>query len=76
MDGKHGSIFTRAARSFTYWKYTDEASNIASDEDMMENCMFVMLSNLSVISFSLFPQCLFFIFGAKSKNNLRGYVAY
>ena len=37
------SIFTWAARSFTYWKYTDAASNIASDEDIMENIyMFVM----------------------------------
>ena len=36
------------------------SSNIASDEDIMEkNYMFVMLSNLSVISHLLFPQCLF-----------------
>ena len=29
-------IFTWAARLFTYWKYTDEASHIVSDEDIME----------------------------------------
>ena len=52
--------FTRAAPSFTYWEYTDEASNKASDEDIMENnYMFVILSNLSVISHLIFPQCLF-----------------
>ena len=36
-----------------------------------------MLWNLSIISHLIFPQCFFFlIFGAKSKNNLRGYVAF
>ena len=53
------SIFTWAARSFTYWKYTDKASNMASDEDIMENdYMFVMFSNVSVISHWIFPQWL------------------
>ena len=51
------SIFTLAARSFANQKYTDEASNIASDEDITENnYMFVMLSNLRVISHLIFPQ--------------------
>ena len=55
------SIFTWAARSFTYWKHTDEASNKATDENIMENnCMFVILWNLSVISHWIFPQCFFF----------------
>ena len=64
--------------SFTYLKYADEASNIASDEEIMENnYMFVVLWNSSVISHWVFPQCFFFfISGAKSKNNLRGYVAF
>ena len=40
------SILTEAARLFTYWKYTDEASYIASDENIMEiNYIYVMLSN-------------------------------
>ena len=35
-----------------------KVSNIASDEDIMENdYMFVMLWNLSVISHLIFPQC-------------------
>ena len=76
-DGKH-DLFLREQLPFTYWKYTDEASNIASDEDIIENnYMFVMLRNLSVIIHWIFPQCLFFfISGAKSKNNLGGYVAF
>ena len=71
------SIFTWAARSCTYWKYTDEASNIASDVDIMENIyMFVMLSNLSVISHLIFPQCRFLISDAKSKNNFHWWWKY
>ena len=73
------SIFTWTARSFTQWKYTDEASNIVFDENIMKNnYMFVLLWNLSAISHWIFPQCFFFFFilGAKSKNNLRGYVAF
>ena len=71
------SIFTCAACSFTYWKYTDEATNIASDGDIMENnFIFDVLWNLSVISHLIFPQCFIFISDAKSKNNLRGYVAF
>ena len=71
------SIFTWAARSFTHWKYTDEASNIAFDEDIMENnYMFLMLWNLRLISHWIFPQCFFFISSAKSKINLKGYEAF
>ena len=45
-----------------YWKYTDEASNIAFKEDIMENnYMFIILVNLSVISHWIFPQY-FFLF--------------
>ena len=37
-----------------------KVSNIASDEDIMENnYMFVMLGNLSVISPLIFPKCFF-----------------
>ena len=52
-------------------------SNIASDEDIMENnYMFVMLWNLSVISHLIFLQYFFFYSGAKNKNSLRGYVVF
>ena len=55
----------------------DKASNIVSDEDIMENNnMFVILSNLSAVSRLIFPQCFFSISGANSKNNLRGYVTF
>ena len=54
------SIFTWAARSFTHWKYTDEPSNIAVDEDIMENNCMLMLWNLSVIRHWSFPQYFFF----------------
>ena len=55
------SIFTWAVRSFTYWKYTDEASNIASDEEIIENdYTFVMLSNLRIISHLIFHNAFFF----------------
>ena len=47
-----------------------KVSNIASDEDIMENNnMFVILWNLSIISHLIFPQSFFFISGAKSENN-------
>ena len=37
-----------------------KVSNIASDEDIMENIhMFVILWNLSTISHLIFPQCFF-----------------
>ena len=63
------------------WNYTlntgntlKKVSNIASDEDIMENnYMFVMLWNLSIISHLIFLQCFFFfISGTKSINSLRG----
>ena len=39
-----------------------KVSNIASDEDIMENNdMFVMLWNLSVISHLIFPQSFFLL---------------
>ena len=53
---------------------TQKFSNIASDEDIMENnYMFVMLSDLSGMSHLIFPKCFFFISGAKSKDNLTHY---
>ena len=36
-----------------------QSFNITSDEDIMENNIFVMLWNLSVISHWIFPRCLF-----------------
>ena len=70
------TVYFYMSSSFIYaLKYTDEASNIAFDEHIMENnYMFVTLWNLSVISHWIFPQYFFFS-GAKSKNNLRRYVA-
>ena len=57
-NGKH-SLFLHEQLDH----YTDEASNIAFDEDIMENnYMFVMLWNLSVISHWIFPQYIFFFF--------------
>ena len=55
-----------------------KSSNIASDENIIKNnYIFVMLWNLSVISHLIFPQSFFFLIsGAKSKNNLKGYVAF
>ena len=38
--------------------------------------MFVILWNLSVISLMDIPTMFIFISSAKSKNNLRGYVAF
>ena len=75
-NGKYCLFLHWAAHSFTHWKYTDKASNIAFDEDMENYYMFVMLWNLSGISHWIFPKYFFFISGAKSKNNLRGYVAF
>ena len=52
-------------------------SNIASDEDIMENdYMFIMLWSLSVSSHFYFPTTLCLISGTKSKNNWRGYVVF
>ena len=64
------SIFTRVAGSFPYKKYTNEASNIASDEDIIENNnIFVMLSNLNLISHMIFPKRFFLIL---AQNLTRG----
>ena len=72
--------FYMSSSSIYTLKITDEASNIAFDKDIIENnYMFVMLWNLTVISHWIFPQYFFFFFlisGAKSKNNLRRYVAF
>ena len=59
------------------WNTHRKVSYIASDEDIVENnYMLVILWSLSVIIHLIFPQCFFFISGAKSKNNLRGYIAF
>ena len=64
--------FSGAARSFTFWKYTDETSNTASDKDIMKNnYMFVMLSNLSVISHLIFLQYFFLFFFLSLDQNLK-----
>ena len=69
-NGKHG-LFLHEQLAHLHTENTDEASkasNIAFDEDIMENnYMFVMLWNLSVIS-----HWIFFISGAKFQNNSRG----
>ena len=77
-NGKH-DLFLHEQLGHLHTEYTQTKlqSNIAFDEDIMENYyMFVMLWNLSVISHLIFPQCFFLFLGAKSKNNLRGYVAF
>ena len=77
-NGKHGlHVFLHEQLVHLHTENSDEASNTAFDEDIMENnCMFVMLWNLSVINHWIFPQCFLCISGAKSKINLRGYVAF
>ena len=54
--------FTWAGHSFTHWKYTDVASNIAFDEDIMENNYMFVIEFIHVISHWIFPQCFFFFF--------------
>ena len=52
-----------------------KVSNIATNKDIMENnYMVVMLLNLSIIIHLIFRNA-FFISGAKSKDNLSGYIA-
>ena len=76
-DGNHSLFLHGQLAHLHTGKSQKKVSTIASDEDIMENkYMFVMLWNLSVISHLIFPQCHLFISGAKSKNNLRGYVAF
>ena len=67
--GKTVYFYMSSSLIYKMKKNTDEASNIASNKDIMEvNYIFVMLQNLSVISHWIFPQCFFFfISGAKSK---------
>ena len=76
-NGKHG-LFLHEQLAHLHTENTQTKLQTVFDEDIMENNdMFVMLWNLSVISHWIFPQYFFFfIFGAKSKNILRGYVAF
>ena len=59
-DGNHG-LFLHEQLLYLHTGNTQKkVSNIASDEDIMENnYVFVMLWNLSVISHLIFPQCSF-----------------
>ena len=77
-DGNHGLFLYEQLTHLHTGNTQKKVSNIASDEDIMEKnkYMFVMLWNLSVISHLIFPQCFLFISDAKSKINLRGYVAF
>ena len=73
---KHGLFLYEQLAHLHTGNTQKKVSNIASDEDIMENTyMFVILWNLIVISHLIFPD-FFFISGAKSKNNLRGYVTF
>ena len=78
-DGNHGLFLHEQLAHLNTGNTQKKVSNIASDEDIMENnIMFVMLWNLRVICHLIFPQYFFFfISGAnlKKKKNLRGYVA-
>ena len=70
-NGKQGLFLHEQLVHLHTQKYTDEASNIAFDDDSMEsNYMLAMLWNLSVISHWIFSQCFGFFGGAKSKKNL------
>ena len=61
-NGKHGLFLHEQLVHLYTEKYTDKASNIAFNEDIMENnCMFVMLWDLRIISHWIFPRY-FFIF--------------
>ena len=76
-DRKHGLCFHEQPAHLHPGNTQKKVSSILSDEDIMENnYMFVMLCNLGIISWWIFSQCFFFISGAKSKNNLRGYIAF
>ena len=60
-DGNH-SLFLHEQLVYLHTgNKQKKVSNIASDEDIMEN-MFVILWNLSVISHVIFPQCSIFYF--------------
>ena len=65
--GENHSLFLDEQLTHLHTGNTQKkVSNIASDEDIMENnIMFVMLWNLSVISHLICPQC-FFLFLAQN----------
>ena len=76
IKGKHG-LFLHEQLVHLHTENTQTKLQTAFDEDIMENdYMFNMLWNLSVIRHWIFPQCFFLISGGKSRNNLRGYVAF
>ena len=78
-DGDHGLFLHEQLVHLHTTNTQKKVSNIVSDEDIMENnymYMFVILWNLRAISHWIFPHCFFFISGTKSKNNLRGYMAF
>ena len=79
-DRNHGLFLHEQLAHLQTGNTQKKVSNIASDEDIMENnYMFIMLWNLSVIIHLLDIPPMFFFFsisGAKSKNNLRAYAAF
>ena len=68
IDGKHGLFLHERLTDLrlhtrTYWKYTDEVSNIACDEDIMENnYIFVLLWNLTSSVVTGYSHNAFFFF--------------
>ena len=75
--GNHGLFLHEQLAHLNTGNTQKKVSNIPSDEDIMENnYLFGMLWNLSVIGHWIFRNCFFVISGAKSKDNLRGYVAF
>ena len=69
-DGNHGLFLHEQLAHLHTGNTQKKVSNIASDEEIMENNhMFVMLWNLSVISKLIFLQCFFVISDVKSKNS-------
>ena len=74
--GKHGQFLHEQLVHLQTENTQTKLQGIAFDEDITENnYMFVMLWNLSIVSHWIFPQWFFFS-SAKSKDNLRGYVAF
>ena len=60
-DGKHGLFLHEQLANLHTGNTQKKASNIAFDEDIMENSyMFDMLWNLSVISHLIVPESFFF----------------
>ena len=65
-DGNHGLFLQEHLSHLQSENQQKKVSNIASDEDIMENdYMFVMFWNLGVISHLIFPKMLFFYFWRK-----------